>query len=148
MSQTTLPAVQIRRRFDAPPARVYDAFANINALAELIRPEDVKIEEAEADVRVGGEYKIVLRMSDGDLWTLHGVYREVSPPGRLTLTWNWIEDDPKDEQPTLLTLEFAQDGEGTELTLRHELFLREESRTSHEAGWGKCLDKLAVELAR
>ncbi len=147
MSQATLPAVQIRRRFDAPPARVYDAFANINALAELIRPEDVKIEEAHADVREGGEYKIVLRMADDELWTLHGVYRVVSPPGRLALTWSWIEDDPKDEQHTLLTLEFAQDGDGTELTLRHELFLRDESRASHENGWGKCLDKLAGELS-
>jgi uncharacterized protein YndB with AHSA1/START domain len=148
VSQTTLPAVQIRRRFDAPPARVYDAFANINALAELIRPEHVKIEEAEADVRDGGAYKIVFRMPDDELWTLQGVYREVSPPGRLALTWTWIEDDPKDEQSTLLTLAFAQDGDGTELTLRHELFLREQSRTSHEDGWGKCLDKLAAEFSR
>ncbi len=148
MNQTTLPAVQISRRFDAPPARVYDAFANITALAELIRPDDVELVEVEADVREGGAYKIVLRMADDDLWTLQGVYREASPPSRLALTWIWIEDDPKDEQHTLLTLEFAPDGDGTQLTLRHELFAREESRTSHEGGWAKCLDKLAVQLSR
>lgn len=148
MNQATLPAVYIRRRFDAPPPRVYDAFSNINSFAELLRPENVKIEETAADVRDGGEYKIVLRMPDNELWTLHGTYREVSPPNRLALTWIWIEDDPKDEQHTLLTLEFAPDGDGTELTLRHELFSREESRASHESGWGECLDKLAAQLSR
>jgi uncharacterized protein YndB with AHSA1/START domain len=147
VNQTTLPAVLIRRRFDAPPRRVYDAFANIQALAELIRPDDVKIEETEADVREGGEYKIVLRMPDNDLWTLRGVYRQVSPPHHLALTWNWVEDNPEEEQHTLLTLEFAHDGDGTELILRHELFVREDSRNSHENGWVKCLDNLAAELA-
>ncbi|MFN2448269.1 MAG: SRPBCC domain-containing protein [Candidatus Baltobacteraceae bacterium] len=148
MNQATLPAVLIRRRFDAPPARVYDAFANIKSFAELMRPEDVKLEESEADVGEGGEYKIVLRVAGDDLWTLHGTYREVSPPNRLALTWIWSEDDAKDEQHTLLTLEFASDGNGTELTLRHELFLREESRASHERGWGACLDKLTAQLPR
>jgi len=148
VNQATLPAVCIRRRFDAPPQRVYNAFANINTFAELMRPEDVKLVEAAADIREGGEYKIVFRMPDDDLWTLHGTYREVSPPNRLALTWTWIEDDPKDEQHTLLALEFAPDGDGTELTLRHDLFLREESRASHEDGWGKCLDKLAAQLRR
>ncbi|MGB8264795.1 MAG: SRPBCC domain-containing protein [Candidatus Velthaea sp.] len=148
MNQTTLPAVQLRRRFDAPPARVYDAFANINALAELILPENGALVETAADVRAGGAYKVVLRMPDGDLWTLHGVYRDVAPPSRLAFTWGWIEDDPKDEQETLLTLEFEQDGGGTELILRHELFVREQSRASHEGGWAQCLDKLALKLAR
>lgn len=148
MNQATLPAVLIRRRFDAPPSRVYDAFANIYTFAELMRPENVKLVEAGADVRAGGEYNVVFRMADNDLWTLHGTYREVSPPNRLALTWIWMEDDPKDEQHTLLTLEFAPDGNGTELTLRHELFLREESRASHETGWGECLDKLAAQLSR
>lgn len=102
-----------------------------------MRPEHVKLVDASADVRDGGEYKIVLRMPDDDLWTLQGTYREVRPPTRLALTWIWVEDDAKDEQHTLLTLEFAPDGRGTELTLRRELFLREESRASHETGWGQ-----------
>jgi uncharacterized protein YndB with AHSA1/START domain len=148
VNQTTLPAVYIRRRFDAPAPRVYDAFANIDTFAELMRPEDVKLVEATGDVRDGGEYKIVFRMADDDLWTLHGTYREVAPPNRLALSWIWIEDDPKDEQHTVLTLEFAPDGDGTELTLRHELFVREESRASHERGWGECMDKLAAQLSR
>lgn len=148
MNQATLPAVYIRRRFDAPPQRVYDAFADIKTFTQLICPENVHLVESSADVREGGEYKIVMRMPDDDLWTLQGTYREVQPPSRLALTWIWIEDDPKDEQHTLLTFEFAPDGDGTELTLRHELFQREESRHSHEEGWGECLDKLAAQLSR
>jgi uncharacterized protein YndB with AHSA1/START domain len=148
VNQATLPAVYIRRRFEAPPQRVYDAFANVGTFAELIRPENVKLVEAAADVRAGGEYKLVFRMPDDDVWSLRGNYREVSPPNRLALTWTWTEDDPKDEQQTLLTLEFAPDGDGTQLTLRQELFSREESRSSHESGWTECLDKLAAQLSR
>ncbi len=148
MNQTTLPAVFIRRRFGAPPQRVYNAFANIDTFAELMRPDNVKLVEAAADVREGGDYKIVFRMPDDDLWTLHGTYREVSQPNRLALTWIWTEDDPKDEQHTLLTLEFAPDGDGTELTLQHDRFSRQQSRVSHESGWGQCLDKLAAQLSR
>lgn len=146
MNQTTLPAVLIHRHFDASPARVYDAFADIDTLAQLITPEHVSLLNASADVRNGGEYRIALRMPDDEVWTLRGAYRDVSPPDRLALTWIWTEDDPKDEQETLLTLEFKPDGDGTELVLRHELFLREESRASHEKGWGACLDKLADQL--
>lgn len=146
MNDTALAAVEIRRRFDAAPQRVYEAFADIHTLAELIRPERAQLVAAKADARLGGHYEIALRMAENDVWTVRGVYRELSPFRRLAMTWIWVEDDPKDEQHTLITLRFVPDGDGTELTLRHELFAREESRNAHAEGWTECLENLAARL--
>jgi uncharacterized protein YndB with AHSA1/START domain len=146
MNQATLPAVVIRRTFEASPDRVFAAWTG-KEFAEMICPKDVKLQDLNMDVRPGGSYKMDLLMPDGDVWTLHGDYREVTPPRRLAMTWSWIEDDPKDAQETLLTIELTPEGSGTALELRHELFQREESRASHEEGWASGLDKLAAMLS-
>jgi uncharacterized protein YndB with AHSA1/START domain len=146
MISSTAPSLLIRRTFDAPPQRVYQAFADFDQLAHLICPPACEIVESRADVRTGGTYTVVLKMEDGDLWRLRGEYREVDPPNRLSMTWTWVEDDPKDEQNTLLTIECKPDGAGTGLELRHELFVRTESRDNHEHGWNRCLDKIAAQL--
>lgn len=147
MISSTAPSLLIRRTFDAAPQRVYQAFADHDRLLQFICPPSAQVVESEADVRNGGTYRFVLKMEDGELWTLRGEYREVSPPNRLSMTWIWVEDDPKDEQNTLLTIECNAAGAGTELVLRHELFVREESRDNHEHGWNACLDKIAEHLS-
>lgn len=146
MISSTAPSLLIRRTFDAPPQRVYQAFADPDQLLQVVCPVTAEIVEKEADVKTGGAYRFVFRMEDGDLWTLRGEYRDVSPYTRLSQTWVWVEDDPKDEQNTLLTIEFNAAGNGTELVLRHELFVREESRNNHERGWNECMDKIAARL--
>ena len=47
------------------------------------------------------------------------------------MTWRWEEDKPEDEHDTLLTLEFNEVDDGTELVLTHERFASVESRDSH-----------------
>ncbi|HET7815591.1 MAG TPA: SRPBCC domain-containing protein [Candidatus Baltobacteraceae bacterium] len=146
MTTSTAPSLLIRRTFDAPPKRLYEAFADPDQLLQVVCPVTAEVVESQADVRAGGTYRFVLKMEDGDLWTLRGEYRDVSPPNRLSMTWVWVEDDPKDEQNTLLTIDFNAAGSGTELVLRHECFVREESRNNHEHGWNECLDKIAARL--
>lgn len=147
MISSTAPSLLIRRTFDAPPQRVFQAFADTNQFLAVVCPVTAEVVETQSDVRAGGAYRHVLKMEDGELWTLRGEYREVDPPSRLSMTWVWVEDDPKDEQNTLLTIECAPSGSGTELVLRHELFVRAESRDNHERGWNECLDKIAARLS-
>jgi|SRR5579884_2046764 uncharacterized protein YndB with AHSA1/START domain/predicted enzyme related to lactoylglutathione lyase len=140
--QTTLPALVIRRILPASPERVYQAWTKPSLATEFICPEGVTVEHVALDVRVGGAYHIAMRVSNGEVWTVRGVYQDVQPGKRLSMTWKWDEDDPADEQETLLTLDFAPHGRGTELTLTHERFASEESRSSHEQGWNSMLDKM------
>lgn len=73
---------------------------------------------------------------------VRGTYREVQPGKRLSMTWRWEEDTPQEEYDTLLTLDFAAHGTGTELTLTHEQFATDQSRTNHEGGWTTVMDRM------
>ena len=107
-----------------------------------LRPESVTIADVAMDVRTGGSYHIVMQKEDGERLTVRGTYRDVQPAKRLSMTWKWEEDDPTDEYATVLTIEFAPVDGGTELTLTHEGFQKEQNRSDHEDGWTSILDKL------
>ena len=56
-------------------------------------------------------------------------------------TCRW-ESEP--EAPgTLVTVEFLDRGNATELVLTQELFTSEEAKQKHETGWTGCFEKLA-----
>lgn len=140
--QSTIPALVIRRILNAPPQRVYEAWTQPSLATEFICPQDVTVDDVSLDVRVGGAYHIAMRVTNGEVWTVRGVYRDVQPGKRLSMTWTWDEENAADEQETLLTIELAPHGTGTELTLTHERFSSEESRSNHEHGWNSMLDKM------
>ena len=48
---------------------------------------------------------------------------------------------------TLVTVEFNDMGEATELILTHEQFSTEQNRNNHEWGWNSSLDCLEKSLA-
>lgn len=142
MQTPVVPGLLIRRVFNASPQRVYEAWTDPALAQQFLCPGDVKIAEIELDVRIGGSYRIVMQQPDGERLVVGGVYREVLPAQRLSMTWRWEEDDPKDEYDTLLTIDFAPHGSGTELTLTQEQFKKAESRDNHEHGWNLILDNM------
>lgn len=99
----------------------------------------------EADVRVGGRFSYRMSGGPGD-FAAEGVYREVVPPVRLVLTWEWT-DGPPEEPPdgviSLVTFDLAPDGDGTMLTLTHEGLPNAERADSHRQGWTETFEKLA-----
>jgi uncharacterized protein YndB with AHSA1/START domain len=139
--QTTVPALVIRRTYDAAPERVYEAWTTPELAEQFLGPNDIGA-EVEMDVRDGGTYRIAMLRADGERWIVGGTYREVRPARRLQMTWRWQEDDPADEHDTLVTLEFNPLEGGTELILTHEQFASEDSRTGHAHGWEAILDQL------
>jgi uncharacterized protein YndB with AHSA1/START domain len=142
MQSTVVPALVIRRTYAASPQRVYEAWTNPELAKQFLCPAGMTVGEVRMDVRVGGSYRIEMLLPDGDVHAAYGVYREVQPPSRLSMTWQWQEDNPAEEHETLLTLEFnAHDG-GTEFVLTHERLRSLESRTSHEYGWTSMVQKL------
>lgn len=150
MSQThtpaAVPALVLRRAYAAPRQRVFDAWTKPELAARFFGPGDVTVPEIQMDVRTGGTYRIVMLMPDGERMNVSGTYREVRAPERLSMTWRWEEDDPADEFETLLTLEFNELADGTELVLTHEQLASVESRDRHADGWGKIMDALAGTL--
>lgn len=144
ITTATKPSLTLKRRFNAPPAKVYAAWADPEKLRRWMGPGDVEPLLVEADVRVGGRYRFVMKSSDGEEHDVSGVYREVVPGEKLVFTWAW-KSTP--ERQSLVTILIKPDGDGTLLTLIHEQFFDEAARDRHEHGWTGCLEKLAAYLA-
>ena len=141
---TAVPALVLRRTYNVPPQRLFDAWTTPAIAATFLGPGDVTVPEIEMDVRPGGTYRIVMVKADGERLPVTGTYREVRPPERLSMTWRWEEDNPADEYDTILTLEFNPVAGGTEVVLTHAQIATAESRENHAHGWGLILDQLAV----
>ena len=79
------------RRLDRPAAD--NALVRAGAGAKSLR--------AEADVRVGGRYRIVVRTPDGEEHDVSGVYREVVPNEKLVFTWAWRSTPERESLVTI-----------------------------------------------
>jgi uncharacterized protein YndB with AHSA1/START domain/predicted enzyme related to lactoylglutathione lyase len=139
--------LELRRRLKARSEQIFSAWTTPETIERFFCPPDVKATKVTVDLRVGGRYSITMLMSDGERWTVGGVYREIVPPQRIVCTWEWKEDDPALAKETLLTLEFFERGDETELVLTHEAFRDEAQRDRHERGWSTILRELDAEIA-
>ena len=129
----------MRHTFNATPERVYAAWTDPQIMREFMCvPGNARV-EVETNVHVGGTFRIVMDRDDGEQFVAVGTYRELVPNERIVCTWSWEEDDPALARETMLTLEFASRGTGTELTLTHENFRDQQQRDNHAQGWGAML---------
>lgn len=133
------PSLTIKRRLNAPPEKVYGAWTEPAKIMRWFGPERAQMLSAEADVRVGGRYRMVFRTPDGEEHNVSGAYREVIPNEKLVFTWMWRT---MPERELLVTVALKRDGDGTLLTLLHEQFFDEGARDRHRSGWSGTLDKL------
>ena len=138
-SVATKPSLTLKRRINAPPAKVYAAWTDPAKIAVWFGPGPLENVIAETDVRVGGRFRVAMRAPDGEVHDVSGVYREVTPDEKLVFTWAWRSTP---ERESLVTVLLKPDGDGTLLTLIHEQFFDEAARDRHQSGWAGTLDKL------
>ena len=97
---------------------------------------------AEVDLQVGGRYRLGMKApGDNPILIVGGEYREIKPAERLVFTWRWETPDPN-EPETLVTVEFIERENATEIKLKHELFTDVAARDKHGEGWAGCFDHL------
>ena len=135
------PSLTIRRRLNATAAKVYAAWTQPAQLMRWMQPLDNTCIHAEADVRVGGRFRVILRGANGEEHDVSGTYLEVVPDEKLVFTWAW-RSTPERESRVTVTL--RADGPATELTLKHERFFDEAARDSHNEGWTSSIDQLVA----
>lgn len=138
------PSLTITRQLPAPPDRCFRAWTDPEALRRWFGPGKTEVVLAEADPRVGGRYRIVMRSQDGQEHHVGGEFREVVANRKLVFTWSWRSTP---ERQSLVTVEFIPQGAITTLTLTHEQFADEATRDRHHHGWTGSLGKLAAFLA-
>ncbi len=142
-------AVQLKRTFAAPREKVFEAWTNPKVMTKWFARGIATMPPSkivEADVRVGGKYRVDVESPvESDrrqrrVYKIQGTYKEVRPPEKLVFTWWWPEAD---FEPSLVTVDFRALGESnfTEVTLTHEL-LPPKEREDHRQGWMGCFDML------
>ena len=132
--------VVIRRMLPATREEVFAAWTDPQSVAPWMCPGDVTRAEVQADVRVGGSYRILMKGESQD-YDHTGEYQVVEPPSKLAFTWT---SKGTDYQATLVTVEIFARGEQSELVLTHERFPTAEHAKRHEGGWGQIAEKLAA----
>ncbi len=136
----TRPSLTVKRRLNAPPAKVYAAWTDPEKITRWFGPANVRIGSVQADIdaRIGGRFRISFS-TDDEYYEAGGVYREVVPNQRLVFSWAWHSTPERESQ---VTISLKPDGDGTLLTLHHEQFFDSAARDGHERGWIGMLDNL------
>jgi uncharacterized protein YndB with AHSA1/START domain len=137
--------VTVKRRFAAPPERVFDAWLDSKLVAQWMFGPNLRDEEIlriAIDPRVGGLFSFVVRRQGQEIDHV-GEYLEIDRPRRLAFTWAVGQRSPDD---THVFIDIAPLGAGCELTLRHErVWADYEARTAQ--GWTSMLEAVARLLA-
>ena len=137
----------VRRTFKAPREEVFRAWTAPEEIVKWWGPEGCSSPGAETDLRAGGRYRIAMTTPEKKEIYSFGEYQEVTPPEKLVFTWTWEGPPEMAGVETLITLEFAEKGDETELTLTHERFPTQKDKENHEWGWNSCFDCLEKALA-
>ncbi len=141
MSVETTSSLKLSRIINATPEEVFDAWTTPEQIRQWSAPEGIKIEQSDVDLREGGEYLLQMRSPEDKTHTAFGTYKEVDRPSKLVYSWDWKEEDSR-MGDTLVTVEFNEMGEATEVVITHELFPNDEVRDGHDMGWVSCLNQL------
>ena len=134
----------LERSYDAPPGRVFAAFADPEAKAQWFGAVDFSL-----DFRVGGRETNGGGPDGGPFYRYEATYRDIVPDERIVYTTDMYVDD-RIMSVSVATIEFAPEGAGTRLVLtEHGAYLDGlETAAQREHGTGELLDKLGAELTR
>jgi uncharacterized protein YndB with AHSA1/START domain len=139
--------LEITRVFDAPRELVFKVWTQPEHLVRWWGPKGFTTPSCQVDVRPGGAYRTLIRSADGKEHCMRGVYREVTEPERLVMTFAWEDEAGNPGHETLVTVDFADQAGKTRLTFRHGVFETVADRDSHFGGWSSFMDRLAEYLA-
>jgi uncharacterized protein YndB with AHSA1/START domain len=147
MATTTAvkPSLTIKRRFSAPPAKVFAAWTDPEKVKHWMGPGEVKVLKVESEPRKGGRYRWLMQAPSGEEHDVSGVYREFIPNEKLVFSWAW-KTTP--ERESLVTVSIKPDGDGSIMTLTHEQFFDESARDHNNQGWTSAIEKMEKYLAQ
>ena len=106
----------------------------------------IEAKHIEIDFREGGAYRFGFVEEGEPVKYVRGVYHTIQPPEKLVFSWTWDEPQIDAGTETLVTVEFTEIANGTEVVLKHERFASREACELHKWGWEGTFDKLVTHL--
>lgn len=133
--------------FPAKRERVFSAWTQADELQKWWGPPGCVTRAVAIDLRVGGEYWLTMQFPPAEEFHIHGVYRAIKPPEKLVFTWQCDKAD-LDIGESVVTIEFFDRGNSTEVVLTHERIAAPELRVFFGQGWDEEFAKLQIFLAQ
>ena len=137
---TPMETVTLHKTVKARIDRVFKAWTEPAQMSKWFGGQGVTAIRVSHDFQVGGDYRI--EMDHGDQ-TSHviGTYKEIVPNTKLVFTWN--SDFPEvGAQDSIVSVQFIDKGDSTEIVLNHSKFVAEISAQAHTEGWTYALATL------
>jgi len=140
--------IRLARRFKAPPARVFAAWAEPKARAKWDVPGRWVIAEQSFDFRAGGRELKRFGPPDDPRFVADTLYVDVVPDSRIVFSYSMTSRGTP-ISVSLTTVEISADGDHTRLVLTEQVaFLDGNDRmASREEGLASMLDKIGESLA-
>ncbi|MBI2598395.1 MAG: SRPBCC domain-containing protein [Candidatus Diapherotrites archaeon] len=153
--------IRIEKVFEAPRAKVWEAWTNPELIKKWWGPEGFSAPVIKMDFRVGGKYLYCMRgpMPDGKEMDIYstGTYKEIIPLKKIVATDSFADEKgnvvlsdhygmpgmPKEMQ---VIVTFEDLGKKTKMTLRH-IGMPDFMSKDANAGWSTSFDKLERALS-
>lgn len=136
-------SVKLHRVFSAPPARVYKAFLDSEALVKWLPPHGFTAKVHHMDARVGGQYKMSFtNFSTGNTQAFGGTYMELIPNELIRYTDQF--DDPNLPGQIEVTITLKQVSVGTEVNISQTGIPEAIPAEACYLGWQESLQLLTL----
>jgi uncharacterized protein YndB with AHSA1/START domain len=140
----------VERTYDAPPARVFAAWADPAVKARWFAgPDDWESAPNELDFRVGGREVSRSGPPGGPVYTYDARYQDIVPDRRIVYAYEMLADETR-ISVSLGTVEIEPAGAGTRLIYTEQGAYLDglDTPAQREQGTGTLLDALGDELRR
>ena len=138
----------LERTYDAPPAKVFNAFADPAIKRRwFVEGEGWEVEEFTGEFKVGGVERSRFRFRGGAPVRNDTTYHDIVPNERIIFAYSMTIGDNRISS-SLATLQFKPSGTGTQLIFTEQgAFLDGlDSAGPREGGWKELLDALGRAL--
>jgi len=131
---------------DAQPELIFNALAKPKEIEHWWGSEDFyRMTQWKGNFEVGGDYSVVVVMTDGDEKPASGTFMEINFPAKISHTRRYDWDFPLlGRKPTTITYMIKEIESGSRLTVRHEGFKGfEAAAIQHAEHWERVLGWLS-----